>query len=267
MAGKTEAAPVPAPETVPIADAHAHLETRLITIDPRRIHLLEKNARYMTAPQFARLVANIKRDGKLTSVPLVYPVLSEEEPEALSGNHRVQAAIEAGLLTIDAMLITTPLTEGQRLAVQLSHNAIAGQDDPNILKELYDPLDFDLKEYSGLTDDDFKVAEVDVSSLALGNTAYEELVLLFLPDEMIAFTDLVARLEKRSKHPPVFLARHADFDTFFAAAVATKKHLNVFNNALALRRMAELALERLEEMDAEADADASVADSDRNGES
>ena len=33
-----------------------------------------------------------------------------------------------------------PLTEQQELAIQLSHNAIAGQDDPVILKELWDTL-------------------------------------------------------------------------------------------------------------------------------
>lgn len=45
------------------------------------------------------------------------------------------------------------MSEEHRIAIQLSHNAIVGQDDPDILKKLYDKiLDIDLKEYSGLDD-------------------------------------------------------------------------------------------------------------------
>ena len=42
---------------------------------------------------------------------------------------------------------TANSTAGFRIiGLQLSHNAVAGQDDPNILKELYDELDFGWKE-------------------------------------------------------------------------------------------------------------------------
>jgi ParB-like chromosome segregation protein Spo0J len=49
----------------------------------------------MKAPQFKRLVENIRRDGVLTQLPLVY------RGRILSGNHRVRAAIEAGLTEIE----------------------------------------------------------------------------------------------------------------------------------------------------------------------
>ena len=56
--------------------------------------LLEKNARFMRGATFARLVANIKADGCLTSVPLVGHV--DGKLLVASGNHRVPAAMKAG---------------------------------------------------------------------------------------------------------------------------------------------------------------------------
>jgi len=52
--------------------------------------LLEKNAPFMRAEQYQRLVSNVKRDGCLTSVP--FAVRNGERFLILSGNHRVQAA-------------------------------------------------------------------------------------------------------------------------------------------------------------------------------
>ena len=76
------------------------MKTKIVKIDPRKIKLLEVNARFMSADEFQKLVANVKRDGCLTQLPFcVYN--DDGELEVLLGNHRVQAAIEAGLKEID----------------------------------------------------------------------------------------------------------------------------------------------------------------------
>ena len=124
-----------------------------LEIDPREIKLLETNARYMKHEEFNRLVENIRRDGKLTSTPF----LCKDDDDrwlCLSGNHRTRAAIEVGLPTITCLATDDPLSKEQRIAIQLSHNAIAGQDDPATLKALYEQiLDTSLKQYSGLAKD------------------------------------------------------------------------------------------------------------------
>jgi hypothetical protein len=107
--------------------------------DPSAIKLLSKNARYMSHEMFENLVSNIKRDGALSSMPLCY-----REPDGtllvLSGNHRVQAAAQAGLKQILVMVIDKELTREEQVAVQLSHNAIDGKDDPPMLKQLWDEI-------------------------------------------------------------------------------------------------------------------------------
>ena len=159
--------------------------------------LLEKNARFMRGATFARLVANIKADGCLTSVPLVGHV--DGKLLVASGNHRVPAAMKAGIEEADVMEILTPLTREQFVALQLAHNAVVGEDDPNILQSLYAELSFGWKEYSGLTDDAFKVEDLDTTVLRVGTPFYEELQIFFLPaDAAIVFR---ADLERNPGNP------------------------------------------------------------------
>src|SRR3984957_2089486 len=163
----------------------ASLQTRVTRMRLSELRLLEKNARYMKGPQFERLVENIRRDGCVTSFPLVH-----REGEALvviSGNHRVSAAIKAGIEETDVIEVTSPLTRQQFVALQLSHNAIAGQDDPSVLRSLYDELSFEWKEYSGLTDDPFDINDLDTSVLRVEQPFYEELTISFLPGDADVF--------------------------------------------------------------------------------
>ena len=142
---------------------------------------------------FSQLVENVRRDGCLTSVPLVYD--DNGKLEVLSGNHRVMAAIKAGLEEADVMEITTPLGREQRVAIQLSHNAITGLDDPSMLAELWADLDFAYKEYSGLTEEDFAgITEIDTTGISVEAPKYEEINLAFLPEEKEAFVALLDRM-------------------------------------------------------------------------
>jgi len=45
---------------------------RFNMVDPARIKLLEKNARYMDQPTFQQLVDNVRKDGALSSLPLCH---------------------------------------------------------------------------------------------------------------------------------------------------------------------------------------------------
>ncbi|WP_181811065.1 ParB N-terminal domain-containing protein [Streptomyces ipomoeae] len=154
--------------------------------DPRDLTLLDINARYLPHEQFRQLVDNIKRDGCLTSTPLVWNDSDTGRRIVLSGNHRTMAAIEAGLSRIGWLEITEPLPRQRQIALQLSHNAIAGQDDPAILKELYDELEaVEWRQYSGLDDKALELLEqVDVTGLGEANLDFATVQVVFLPDEL-----------------------------------------------------------------------------------
>lgn len=222
------------------------IETKTYKADLTKLKYLDANPRYMTPSQFKRLVENLKHDGVLTSAPLVY------KGEVISGNHRVQAAIEANITEADIIEITSELTEQQKKAIALSHNSIAGQDNLSLLQDYYDSLDSFFKEYSGLSDDSFKVEDIDISSLSVGAPQYQQLLILFLPEEQETFMDLLKQIGKKQESIKLFGSMD-DFDTFFDAVTKAKKIMNIHNSAVVLRTMAQLTLQKLEEMQQESE--------------
>jgi ParB-like chromosome segregation protein Spo0J len=238
------------------------LEIELRQLDPKSLKRREVNARFMSPEQFKRLVTNVKIDGALTEI-----VLCCQDPdgsvEILSGHHRQEAAIAAGMDLIWAMVIVTPLDEERKTAIQLSHNSIAGEDNPSILAQLYEGLDLEAKKFSGLTDGILKgLNKMQVSALAAANIEYEQLSIQFLPEDLEVLNERMEELRDRlaKKDPPIMLAaRYVDFDRIFDAIVRVKHKLAIVNSALALCAMAELAHTQLDVMDEEKQAAESKA--------
>lgn len=191
----------------------------------------------MTPQEFDLLVKNIKSDGKLLGTPVVY------RGEVLSGNHRTKAAIKAGIEEADVIEIMTEIPEERRLAIQLSQNAINGKDDPNILSQLYTSMkSLEFRKYSGLSDDAFKCTDENLAALGVSRPKYEELVIVFLPEEKQAFLELLSRVESAKKPKDMIVGSLDDFNALFDAIIRVKQERKVINNAVALRLLAQLAV-------------------------
>lgn len=212
------------------------LSRRLVRRDPRLLTRLQVNAHYQTKEEFDRLVDNIKADGCLTSVPLIYSggEYDEERELVVSGNHRCDAAVAAGLTEIDVMLIEDAQTKDQLIARQLSHNAITGKDDPATLQQLYDQIDdVDWRAYSGLDDDQLKLlAEVSPEGLSEANLDFATVSLIFLPPELEAAREAFdqARLGQNES----WLAARADYEQTLNTLASTHAAHKVGNVATAL---------------------------------
>lgn len=190
----------------------------------------------MPHEQFVRLRDNIARDGVLTSTPLVH------KNRILSGHHRIEAAVAAGITHADCIEILTELTDSQATAIQLSHNAIVGEDDETTLAKLYESLEYADKIYSGLTDVALVTSvDVELENLASVRPTYVLLQIAFLPTEKSALEDLMEEVQELNT---VHMAHFDDFQRFFDAVVSTKRLENVKNSSVAIRRMADLAAER-----------------------
>jgi hypothetical protein len=150
------------------------------------LELLPINARYMKHETYQRLVANIRRDGCLTQTP--FAVKNGKRYLVLSGNHRVKAGIDAlGEDHVDDVMLTDdPLPEVRRKAIQLSHNAIVGEDDPATLAQLYDSIDdLDWRSYSGLDDQVLALLEqLQIAPLSEADLAWRSVQMVFLPEEL-----------------------------------------------------------------------------------
>jgi len=96
----------------------------------------EKNARVMDPRTFDRLTANIARGGgRLEQLP--FCALRDGVVELVSGHHRIRAARAAQAMEVFVLVDTSGLTRSEVVAKQLAHNAIAGSDDPSMLRELF----------------------------------------------------------------------------------------------------------------------------------
>jgi hypothetical protein len=208
----------------------------------------------MSPEEYDRIVANVRTDGCLTSAVLACEN-QDGSIEILSGHHRTLAAIDVGLTEIDVIVITTPLNEERKTAIQLSHNAVTGKDNPTVLAELYRNLGLNAKMFSGLTDAVLSVDKISIAGFGAG-VQYEELLIAFLPDDRKAFELALKRVRKSKQLSSTHLARFSDFDAIFDAVVAVKDKKGVVNSGLALLVMAELAMERLDQVEVQDDAKA-----------
>lgn len=227
------------------------VKIRYTVISPFKVQTLssEENARYMTADQMRRLTDNLKNDNALTSAVLLYPDSETNKIIVISGNHRVEAARNSKLEQIPALIIQTYLNIDEIRAIQLSHNAITGQDNPNVLLEIYESLSMQSKAYSGITDDFVNsIKKIDIDSLSIGTPKYEEIILHFLPPEKEAFMDFIEKFKKPVESKTFLLAEYKDFENFFNTIVEVKEFKNIFNTAVAINQLAELALERLNQL-------------------
>lgn len=211
------------------------IKPRMVEGDPRDLTLLDVNARFMRHEQFQRLVANVRDDGALTSTPLVWNDAASGRRIVLSGNHRTKAAIEAGLERIFWMEITEPLPRQRQIALQLSHNAIAGEDDPATLKALYEELeDVSMRLYSGLDDKTLELLEeVTVPSLAEANLDFATVQIVFLPDEKAAAEKALESARKAASADARWLARIDQYERVLDALDTTKGAHNIGNVAAA----------------------------------
>ncbi len=213
-----------------------------------------KNARFMASEQFQRLVENIKADGCLTSTPLVaHDVDTPGIDIVVSGNHRVEAAVVAGIETAYCLEIIKPLSRQQLIAMQLAHNAIEGEDDKSVLKELYGELDIEWREYSGLSDSDFDLNDLSVASVSGVSPEYMDLVFSFLSEDAQSVQDFMDRAQTWGRREiPAYAAEFSQFEDFLETVIRTKSLKGVNNSAVAVSLLCQMAGERMDQLEAEA---------------
>jgi hypothetical protein len=217
---------------------------RLALISPSDCIPQEINARFMDQQMLGRLVENIQKDGRLESTPLVCPAEKPGKFEIISGHHRIEAAVKAGVRWIIVMVIDVASMDDLR-AKQLSHNSIEGEDDDVTLAKMYESLQtLQAKVYSGLQD---KIQPISVLSLSFKAGAFESFTVAFLPDAVEDFDKAVESVKNIpvTSKSIVRVGDIAAFELFGKAIREVKKVENIKASGTALSRLVELGMERL----------------------
>lgn len=225
------------------------LNTEIKRLPLQDLQRQELNARFMRGETFRTLVDNLRKDGVLTSAPTVNK-LADGRYKILSGHHRVAAAIEAGLLETDCVVVLDELTRSQELALVLSHNSLSGEDDPSTLRAMWDEIDdADWRWYSGL-DDKVMATLDDVSTAGLSeaNLDFSTINLVFLPHELEAAEEAFEEAKKRSGVLKSWLAGVDQYEPALEALEMAQGSYSVGNVATALGIILEVFSRHVEDL-------------------
>lgn len=195
---------------------------------------LEKNARFMTAETYNQLVDNLRSDGQLSSVPFCWK--EKEQYHILSGNHRLKAAHDAGIEQYLVLYTDENLSRSRRVAIQLSHNELVGQDDLAILKSLWEEIeDVDMKRYAGL-DDKLLEALKDVSLAPLSevNIEFRTMTFVFLPEEHERLEEVFKEALNECPSREIGVARFEEYERLMRAIGEVKDSYGIKNLAASL---------------------------------
>lgn len=222
---------------------------RLMVVNPKELRLLKENARYFKRETFRQLRDNIRADRRLSSMPLCYRHAGEGgRLEVLSGNHRVKACIEAGLEQIMVLAITEELSASRRIAIQLSHNALVGEDDQSILANLWAQVDeLEDKLYSGLDSEALaELKEVELVNFSTPQVAARSVSFMFTDAEAGRMDELLGELAaEASGSGRVYLSPGKDYERFMELVQGVKGSEKIRDNSLALVRLMEVGEEHL----------------------
>lgn len=210
---------------------------------------LEKNAHYMEKEKLDRLVDNVSKDGFLSQLPFGMKRKSDGKYLILSGNHRLKAAIKAKLEFI-LILYIDEVDRDTQIAYQLSHNALVGRDDAQMLKEIYKEIEsIEAKEYTGLNGMNFlDIEKLSVSSINDGDIELTEIKFLFIENRKNDVRAVLSELERLTldKESAIVVG---SFDAFIKTMTEVKKAYGIKSNTIAFGKMIEICKEALESVE------------------
>lgn len=216
-------------------------------VDPKSLILLKKNARYFKKDTFKQLVSNIKQDKRLSSVPLCH-IIKNGAHEVLSGNHRVEASIQAGVPWVMVIVLLEKISTSEKIAIQLSHNALVGVDDANLLADLWSKIDdIKTKLYAGLSSDTVKEIEnIKLVTFTTPQVYTKSVTFAFTDTEKDILDEVVKELGMLTSND-VYMAHIDQFNDFFNALQKIKKTGNIKNGSLAMIKLIEIVQRELTE--------------------
>jgi hypothetical protein len=220
----------------------------------------DQNARVMRQDAFNQLTSNIKNAGALESLP--FCALTPKGIEIVSGHHRVRSVrIVANTLPelrhIFILLDVNGLTKNEIRAKQLAHNSIQGFDDPTMLLRIYQSIDDANLRIQAFIDEK-KLTELEhPQPLQLTSSpcefSFKTLRIFLLPKQVTDIDKAVDMLI--GDEDKIFLATIEGHEKLLEAMSKIMNEEDIRSVGFSFARMAELALERLDQISFGKDVD------------
>lgn len=202
------------------------------------------NARSMNGNMFERLTANIKKDNRLESLP--FCAETENGLEIVSGHHRVRACRTAGITEIFVILDDTGMDRNKIRSKQLSHNSIQGEDNTQLVKEIYALIDDAEQKLAAYIDPELedildKVSTKDVTF----DLDIKTILVNFLSYEADIFQKAAEKLNKA--YDSIYVADIKNLEPFMECIKRVGKEYDIRAMNTTFSKMAEIVLEHLGE--------------------
>ena len=234
-------APAPVAEPQIILELGNGLE--LWKVHPSTLREQDVNARAMPKAMFERLAQTIGRDKRLESLPLC--AKTERGLEIISGHHRVRAATSAGIFEMFVLVDVTGLTHSQIAAKQLAHNAIEGQDNEQLLAEIYRQIEDAESKLEAFIDQklDIELPKVKIEGLDV-EIDFKMVLLIFLPRVKERLDRALEYLRSSGQRlDGVYIAADSDYAPLEKAVRRINEEYDVRVVADIIGKMADLALQ------------------------
>ncbi|HZX21027.1 MAG TPA: ParB N-terminal domain-containing protein [Clostridia bacterium] len=211
-------------------------------VDVDELREQDINARAMSKPMFDRLSLTIKNDARLETLP--FCALTDKGIEIVSGHHRTRALRAAGLRDLFAIVDVTGLSRDKIKAKQLAHNAIQGDDNEQIVKQIYQSIeDANVKLEAFIDKDlDMEIKKVQISDIIV-DLNYRTVLLTFLPTEKEYFEEIAEEINKQ--YDGMYLADKEKFQDFVDIINKIDKEYDIRSVTTALGKMVEISAEYL----------------------
>jgi hypothetical protein len=212
-------------------------------VHPSSLREQDVNARSMPKAMFERLAQTIARDKRLESLPLC--AKTERGLEIISGHHRVRAATAAGISELFVLVDVTGLSRSQISAKQLAHNAIEGQDNEQLLAEIYRQIEDAESKLEAFVDSklDIELPKVKIEGLDV-TIDFKMVLLVFLPRVKERLDRALEYLRSSGQRlDGVYIAADSDYAPLEKAVRKINEEYDVRVVADIIGKMADLSLE------------------------
>lgn len=201
----------------------------------------------MSKRKMLALTENIRQDGFLSQLPFAIR-RNDGKFEIISGNHRVKASIAAGLDSIPVLFgEESDFSKERRIAIQLSHNSIFGDDDFQLLKELYSELDsIDYKKYSGIDEQElFKNEPLEIVPIRSEDFEMTPIQFVFCDSKVQKIEETLEKLEKMGTTKKTYKVI-GDVQDFLEIFTKWSTRNNVKSRSVAFALMCDICQEWME---------------------
>src|SRR2546427_2014906 len=210
---------------------------------PSSLREQDVNARSMPKAMFERLSQTIARDKRLESLPLC--AKTERGLEIISGHHRVRAATAASISEMFVLVDVTGLSRSQIAAKQLAHNAIEGQDNEQLLAEIYHQIEDAESKLEAFIDAklDIELPKVKIEGLDI-EMDFKTVLLIFLPRVKERLDRALEYLRSSGQRlDGLYIASDSDYAPLEKAVRKINEEYDVRVVADIIGKMADLALQ------------------------